>query len=222
VRAGRAGEPLRIFQHRVAVAILAGIGDLGIDIGPQHPNRLELVAADDPILDRLDPFRAVEAPAAGFADQGGRQRPGLESDLEDHPVIAVGPQHGGAARRLQKTLPVGSVGFRPLTFDQLREFRPDDGGDCRTVAILERLDQSRDRLLRGRKQALRVLAPSRRPAQHHRDNRDRPQPRHRARRTRPDHWCRFHRRRLRLPREACFFDPPSLLKARFFPPPLAA
>jgi hypothetical protein len=59
----------------------------------------------------------VEAPAAGLADERGRERPGREPDLQDPPIVAVRAQHRGAARRFQEALAVGGVGFHPLALD---------------------------------------------------------------------------------------------------------
>src|SRR4029450_9993830 len=62
VLAGRARHLLGVLEHLVAVAVLARVSLLGIGVDAGDLDRRQLVAADAPVDDLLEPVGGVEAP----------------------------------------------------------------------------------------------------------------------------------------------------------------
>ena len=79
---GVLAELLRVLQHLVAVAVLAGVFALGLDVGAHRLERGQFVLADAAVQDFLLAGLGVEEPPAILLHDGNRERPGVVAHFE--------------------------------------------------------------------------------------------------------------------------------------------
>ena len=97
-------DALRVLEHLIAVAILGSVFGLRGDVVAGEVDRGELVRADDPVLQLLDPRRGVEVPARIALDDRDREGPRLRAEHERDPIGRILAQQQGFPRGLGQLL----------------------------------------------------------------------------------------------------------------------
>jgi len=154
MRVGGAAEMLRVFEHVVPIARLAGVFALGVHISAANADGSQLVHADPPVEDFLLSGRGIEEPFSLVLDQGDRKRPGIQAKLQLHNIrVGLGRVNNVLAH------PAREIGKRIAGLDDIRRnqflgFRSKNQAHVIGVPGLHRHEQRRPGLLRRAKTKL--------------------------------------------------------------------
>ncbi len=80
---------MRVLEHLVAVAVLARVFNLGVDVGAQELDGGEFMLADAPVDDLVHARVGIEAPAPLLLDERNREGPRLETEDEYREIVGV-------------------------------------------------------------------------------------------------------------------------------------
>ena len=153
--ADRAHESLSELPHAARIPNLAGVLALCPEVELADPDGVELVPADAPVHDLLDPFGGVEPPVCAAPDQGDRERPVGLADDEGGQVGGILPERPLLLGRLVQPRPVLAGGHFVLREQAVGVLGPEERAQGLVVAILERREQDLHRGLGGPETHLR-------------------------------------------------------------------